>query len=194
MNSENLYIKIENGEPVSHPIVESNLRFFFPDFEPDNPPEGFAKFVRNPEPTLPSDSVIEKTTYEKSDDGIYSEYYHIKKVSMQEKLDIIDEFKNNNPLFANWVFDAEIDALVPPVPKPNDGKVYLWYVEKDGSGFWKEQTAQEEQNMKILGDSLDGMSLEDREEMFKAMKELADEMGMVDENSPIVLSDKMKLS
>ena len=41
-----LFIKLENGQPVGHPIMGDNFRHVFPQIDPNNPGPQFAKFVR----------------------------------------------------------------------------------------------------------------------------------------------------
>jgi len=41
-----MFIKLENGQPVNHPIMGDNFRRAFPQIDPNNPSPGFAKFVR----------------------------------------------------------------------------------------------------------------------------------------------------
>ena len=41
-----IFIKLENGQPVDHPIMGDNFRRAFPQIDPNNPSPSFAKFVR----------------------------------------------------------------------------------------------------------------------------------------------------
>lgn len=41
-----LFIKLENGQPVGHPIMGDNFRRVFPQIDPNNPGPEFAKFIR----------------------------------------------------------------------------------------------------------------------------------------------------
>ena len=41
-----MFIKLENGQPVNHPIMGDNFRRVFPQIDPNNPGPKFAKFVR----------------------------------------------------------------------------------------------------------------------------------------------------
>ncbi len=41
-----MFIRLENGQPVDHPIMGDNFRRAFPQIDPNNPSPGFAKFVR----------------------------------------------------------------------------------------------------------------------------------------------------
>ena len=42
----NLYIQIKNGQPFDHPYLESNLYQIIENFDPNNLPDGWAKFTR----------------------------------------------------------------------------------------------------------------------------------------------------
>ena len=41
-----MFIRIENGQPVDHPIMGDNFRRAFPHIDPNNPGPEFAKFIR----------------------------------------------------------------------------------------------------------------------------------------------------
>lgn len=43
---EPLFIRLQDGQPVDHPIPLTNLRAAFPHVDPENPSPDFAKFVR----------------------------------------------------------------------------------------------------------------------------------------------------
>lgn len=45
-----LFIQIENGLPINHPIVEKNFQEAFPHIDTNNLPPEFARFVRVSEP------------------------------------------------------------------------------------------------------------------------------------------------
>lgn len=47
----NLYIRIKDGVPYNHPILESNFKQAFPSVDMDALPPEFAKFTRVPKPT-----------------------------------------------------------------------------------------------------------------------------------------------
>jgi hypothetical protein len=48
----NCFIKIVDGQPFEHPILEDNFRQAFPEIDPDNLPEGFARFTRITKPAF----------------------------------------------------------------------------------------------------------------------------------------------
>jgi len=42
-----LYIQVKDGKPFEHPLADWNMAANFPGLDPKNPPDGFARFVRN---------------------------------------------------------------------------------------------------------------------------------------------------
>jgi hypothetical protein len=112
-DSEELYIKVERGKAVGHPIMGLNLRMFYPNFDPENPPKGFERFTRSPRP---EPSIFQKnvhTEYVKTNYG-WTDKYVIDEVPITE-IDTIYDKENNFP------------------PKPDDGKDYFW---ADSVGKW----------------------------------------------------------
>jgi hypothetical protein len=48
-----LYIQIVDGEPHDHPLIETNMQHLFGEqFDPENPPEGFAHYEMSPPPNF----------------------------------------------------------------------------------------------------------------------------------------------
>ena len=45
-----LYIKLENGQPIDHPMIKENFIQAFPHIDIDNLPPEFIEFVRVPHP------------------------------------------------------------------------------------------------------------------------------------------------
>jgi len=41
-----MFIRIENGQPVGHPILAENFRQAYPNLDPTDPANGFAEFIR----------------------------------------------------------------------------------------------------------------------------------------------------
>ena len=71
---EELYIRVQNGKPVDHPVTGWNLRMIYPDASEDNIPKGFERFTRIPPPTLELYQVLEGVVYEKSNYGWHDRY------------------------------------------------------------------------------------------------------------------------
>ena len=127
----NLYIQIEDGQPVNHPAVEDNLVQAFGEV-----PAHWEPFVRVEHPTL---GEFEKWgdprfTYEKVD-GVWTDVYHVVEITAEEKAAIkqakIDAYKTTWALlpqrdnFSAWVFNEETIKYEPPIPRPTDREV-IW--------------------------------------------------------------------
>lgn len=123
----NLYIQLQNGEPVNHPIAEENLRQAFPEMDLNNLPETFARFERVPGPGLDVYEVSEGATYEWVD-GVVKDVHHVRAMTAEEqtaKQDAVKaEWQQNG--FASWIFNEETCRFEAPVPYPSDGKFYVW--------------------------------------------------------------------
>lgn len=134
MSEQKLFLKIsEDGKPETHPILEGNMADLFPNFDANNPPDGFVRFEKTPMPELVDDQQYDYLEYalsqeltEKNGTPTWNEVHHIKVTPKDERDKIILEFKKMNPDLQDWVYDEETKSLVPPVPKPQDGKTYFW--------------------------------------------------------------------
>ncbi len=124
----NLYIQLQNGEPVNHPILEENLTQAFPGIDLNNLPDTFARFERVVPTMLGIYEISEGATYEWVD-GIVKDVYHRRAMTTEERTAKQDrvkaEWQQNNG-FVSWMFNEETCAFEPPVPYPEDGKVYMW--------------------------------------------------------------------
>lgn len=139
MTEQNLYLRIDDsGSAMAHPMTEENLKMFFPNISPNNIPKGFVLFVRSPEPEIDlntkhvSSSYGVDKTLSKKGKPIYTDIHIVKDMGKEDRERIIEEFKANNPNFKDWIFDEETNTLVAPIPKPQDGKDYVWTI---GSGW-----------------------------------------------------------
>ena len=123
----NLYIQIEDGQPINHPAYEENLIEAF-----GAVPAHWEPFVRVKHPTL---SEFEKwddpyVTYEKVD-GVWTDIYHIVEITAEEKAAKIEEHKAiwaalpQRDNFSAWVFNEETIRYEPPIPRPSDREV-IW--------------------------------------------------------------------
>lgn len=82
--NEELYIRVEKGKTVDHPIAGWNLRMFYPDLNPENPPKGYERFTRLPPPELDRFQKIDGVIYEKTNYG-WQDKYIISEMSDEEK-------------------------------------------------------------------------------------------------------------
>lgn len=121
----NLLIKIQNGEPIDHPIAEENLRFFFPDLDIENPPDGYAKFIRKPYPKLNEFEKLESIEYVidmdhwPSNIPVYTDKYNTRTMTDEEMIIMADEHTK--------AMNREMQVLSnAPYPAPDDGNLYVW--------------------------------------------------------------------
>lgn len=135
----NLYLRVENGLPIGHPIVESNLLEIYPSIDLENLPEDLAVFER----VVAQVGVYEvyvNTTYE-SVNGVWKDVHTIRPMTAEEKTSKQNTVKQNwadTVGFNSWIFSEELCQFVPPVAIPNDGKSYLW---NEGVVNWVEVVA-----------------------------------------------------
>jgi hypothetical protein len=124
----NLYIRLKNGQPFEHPIFESNFRQAFPDVDLNNLPEWVAKFVRVEQPSIRVYEVYEGVSYQWVD-GVVTDVHAVRQMTDDEKLAKQNEVKANWTVFPNWTswtFNEDLCKYEPPIPRPDDGKVYRW--------------------------------------------------------------------
>ena len=103
-----LFIRVENGLPVDHPILESNFREVFPEIDPDHLPANFASFVRVPMPETGLWEVHEGTTYEWVD-GVLQDVHHVRPMTQAELENKMTEYINSFISFAERELDAAAD-------------------------------------------------------------------------------------
>jgi len=129
-----LIIKLENNQPVNHPILFDNFLMFQPDADYDNLPEGYAKFVRTSKPSISIfEYMDEMPTYELVD-GVYTDVWHIRNLTTEEIQEKINQLENQKP-YPSWIVDTNTLSIEPPVPYPDDGKTYDWNEEQQS---WQE--------------------------------------------------------
>ena len=124
----NLYIQLENGQPINHPIMEDNLKQAFPEIDLNNLPETFARFERVAPTVLGVYEISEGATYEWAD-GIVKDVHHRRAMTPEEQTAKQDAVKNawqQNNGFASWTFNEDQCQFEAPSPYPADGKIYVW--------------------------------------------------------------------
>lgn len=124
-----LYIKIENGEPVGHPATKENIEQAFAGIDLTDPNCGFVKFKKVPKPPLSVYHKLEEMIYVKTKD-VYTGIYPIRNLTPPEKLQVQNAHKEawaNSTRPKSWVFNEEYCEFLPPVPRPNDSsKPWVW--------------------------------------------------------------------
>jgi hypothetical protein len=121
----NLYIKIENNQPVGFPIVEENLKMLHVDVA--NLPSEYAVYnktespIAGPYETLSMELVLES--------GGVTEVYHVNAMTEEERL-AKQEQVNAGGSPKGWIFDEVTCSFAPPVPMP------------EGAHIWDNETEQ----------------------------------------------------
>lgn len=109
-----LYIRIKDGLPFEHPILEDNFKQAFIGIDTDNLPPEFARFVRVPPPVIDLFEVYEGCTYELVD-GVYTDVHHVRPMTAEEKTTKIEEARARLP--ENWTLNEEnLQPIKPPRP------------------------------------------------------------------------------
>lgn len=122
---ENLFIQVVDGKPVNHPATEENLRMFIDNFDPENPPATFEKFVRRQPEEAPKWKVVDRLPYAKVN-GVWTDVFGIRDMMPQEKQEYVAALRRGFQFADTWSWDDDKGEWVPPVPYPTDGKFYLW--------------------------------------------------------------------
>ena len=78
-----MFIQINDGIPVNHPILKENFQQAFPDIDTGNLPDSFAKFVRVPVPPIGIWEAFEGTTYEWVD-GVVQDVHNVRSLTDEE--------------------------------------------------------------------------------------------------------------
>lgn len=122
-----LFIKLENGQIVDHPIIKENLLQVYPDLDLNNLPEWLLPFERVQPPMVGPYEKNLRCVYEIAN-NIAKDVWYIDQMTPEEKLAKQTAVKDAwaGIGFASWIFDENLCDFVPPIPHPNDGNVYAW--------------------------------------------------------------------
>jgi len=130
-----LFIRIVDGQPFEHPIIEDNMQMAFPEVNLDDPGPNFALFERYNMSSLNVDQFTQnllRFDYVWQDDKVVEVPVIVDKTE-QEKTDFIESIKTdfyNNTKYYSWTFDETTKRFVPPIPKPEDEGKYIWNEEE----------------------------------------------------------------
>jgi len=116
----NLYIKIENNQPINHPALEDNLILAF-----GSVPENWEPFVRvaRPVPGLYQVLVSEEPVYAKVD-GVWKDVWTLRDMTAEEKTAaqqvVLTAFNDREYVenWSAWTFNEDLCAMVPPFERP----------------------------------------------------------------------------
>lgn len=116
----NLYIQIQNGQPINHPALEDNLLQAF------NPiPKNWEPFIRVEKPVIGVYEVLEnqEPIYAKVN-GVWTDFWSVREMTAEEKAakqqttrDAFSarEYAEN---WSAWVLDEVTCEMAPPIPRP----------------------------------------------------------------------------
>jgi hypothetical protein len=123
-----LFIRIKDGQPFEHPIMEDNFRQAFPHIDVNNLPSDFAKFVRVTPPVLGPYEKNQTVSYQLVN-GVYTDVFACEQLTAEEiaskKQAVKDEWTANNG-FASWTFNETTCVFEAPISYPNNGKRHIW--------------------------------------------------------------------
>ena len=123
-----LFIRVKDGVAVDHPIMGENFVQAFPHIDVNNLPPEIAEFVRLEVPRLGVYEVYEGVTYEKIG-NVLQDVHHVRQMTAEEKTvrqNAVKEEWTRTGFCASWIFYEDICQFAPPIPKPDDGRVYDW--------------------------------------------------------------------
>ena len=131
----NLYIRIVNGKPVEHPIIEENFIQAFPDEDINNLSANFAKFTRVPQPPTGVYEEYMGVEYVADENG-YTDNHIFRPFTPEEIAAKQQQMKDawvaeEGP--ASWILNEETCTFEAPIPYPTDGKKYVW---DEPTGSW----------------------------------------------------------
>ena len=107
--------------------MEDNLKQAFPEMDLNNLPETFARFERVAPAMLGVYEISEGSTYEWVD-GVVKDVHHRRAMTLEErtaKQDALKEHWKTRGL-DSWVFDEESCTYQPPIPYPDESKLFRW--------------------------------------------------------------------
>lgn len=134
-----LFIQIDNGQPVNHPAYSSNLVQAFGDVPPNWEP-----FLRVQKPTPGIYQILdsEEPTYQKVN-GTWTDVWalrdmtDIEKAAKQQAAKDAWAARDQAQNWSTWVFNETTCAYDPPIPRPDpvNGKPIFWCGAENN---WKE--------------------------------------------------------
>ena len=124
----NLYIKVVDGNPVDHPLLEANLLEAFPEINLSDPACGYAPFQRIQKPLSGVYQVYVGHRYA-AVDGVYQDVWDFRDMTAEERALKIANIKAEWVFagFPSWVFNETECRFEPPLPYPtDDSKRWFW--------------------------------------------------------------------
>lgn len=118
-----LFLQIQDGKPVNHPVYDFNLIQAFGQI-----PQGWAMFnrVEQPAELIASPFQTAQCTYALSSDGVtWEDVWTAVEMSDAEKTALIEQTQANPP-GPNVTLDTATLQWKPNTTKPADGQKYYW--------------------------------------------------------------------
>jgi len=126
----NLFIQIEDGQPLNHPALEDNLVQAF-----GAVPDHWEQFVRVQKPNSGLYEILEsdQPTYQKVN-GVWTDIWSLRPMTETEiaaKQQAVKDDWMARPQAENWsawLFDEPTCSYIPPIPRPNPvaGTIVFW--------------------------------------------------------------------
>lgn len=131
-----LVIKVENNQPIGHPIMFSNFLMIYPGVNYDNLPAGYVKFNRVPMPAVGLFEHLNPAPTYVLENGVASDAWEVTPYTESERQAKIEEVIQQKP-YPSWTFIEDELRFEPPTPYPTDDKLYDWDEETTS---WVERT------------------------------------------------------
>jgi len=147
-----LFIRIQDGTTVGHPIMGDNFAQAFPEIDKNNLPPQFARFVRVERPALGVYDVMvaDEPTYQQVD-GVWTDVWSVREMTAEEKAArqqaVRDAFNSREQAenWSAWALDEATCTMQPPIPRPEldqtkiDAGVMTFWCGADNN--WKDTPA-----------------------------------------------------
>ena len=135
----NLFIQIENNQPINHPALEDNLIQAF-----GSVPDHWEQFIRIERPVPGIYEILEsdQPIYEKVD-GIWTDVWSLRPMTKteiavkQQNVKDVWAARRQAENWSAWLFDEPTCSYIPPIPRPEpvQGKIVFWC---GADNNWKE--------------------------------------------------------
>lgn len=122
----NLYIQIQDEQPINHPCTEENLLQAFGSIDTT-----WELFVRIDCPTPNIYQIVNEQSFYGKVNGVWTDVWSIRDMTNEEKLakqQLVKDQWNSfpRPNQTSWVFNEETCAYEAPVSMPRDDQQYYW--------------------------------------------------------------------
>ena len=118
-------IKVENNQPVGHPIMFDNFLMIYPGTDYNNLPNGYVKFNRVQRPTVGVFEHVSESPVYVLENGVASDVWAVTPFTEEERQQAIEEARQQQP-YPSWTFIEDELRFEPPTPYPTDDKAYEW--------------------------------------------------------------------